>query len=117
MKLSVEINASPEVTVATCRGRIVFRDEAEALASALLKTIPFTRQLVLDLSAVEMIDNFGLGELLLLWRTAQDRQCLMALAAPGAQVREMLELTRLDTVFEVYPTLEDALSSARAATV
>lgn len=117
MKLSVEISASPEVTVAHCHGRIVFRDEAEALASALLKTIPFTRQLVVDLSDVELIDNFGLGELLLLLRTAQDRRCTLSLAAPGAQVLEMLELTHLDTVFEIYPSLEDALASARVALV
>lgn len=117
MKLSVEISASPEVTVAHCRGRIVFRDEAEALASALLKTIPFTRQLVVDLSDVDLIDNFGLGELLLLLRTAQDRRCTLSLAAPGSQVLEMLELTHLDTVFEIYPSLEEALASARVAVV
>jgi len=115
LKLTLEINASQEATVVYCRGRIVFREEGTALTDAVLKVMPIARQLVLELSGVEMIDNFGLGELLLLLRSARSRNCLLSLAAPSAQVQEMLHLTRLDTVFDIFSSVEEALSSGREA--
>lgn len=115
LKLTLEINAVAEATVIYCRGRIVFRNEGVALTEAVLQAMPAARQVVLELSGVEMIDNFGLGELLLLLRSARQQNCSLSLAAPSAQVLEMLHLTQLDTVFEIHPSVEDALSSGREA--
>jgi anti-anti-sigma factor len=111
LKLTFAINAVEGATVVSCHGRIVFREEAVALTEAVLQILPVTRQLVLELSDVEMIDNFGLGELLLILRSARAGNISMSLAAPSAQVSEMLHLTRLDTVFEIHSSVGDALSA------
>jgi len=113
LKLSLRTSTIEDATVVYCRGRIVFRDEAEFLAATLLKAVPVTRQLVLELSGVESIDNFGLGELVRLWHAARFHNCWLSLAAPSAHVLEMLHLTRLDTVFDIHASLEDALLAAR----
>jgi len=113
LKLSLEIRVTEDATVVHCKGRIVYRDEAAALSGKVAGLLPHTRQLVLELSAVEMIDGAGLGELVVIFMWAQASGCSIKLAAPSDRIREVLELTNLNSVFEIHPTLEDAISRAR----
>jgi anti-anti-sigma factor len=68
---------------------------------------------VLDLSEVEMMDGAGLGELVILRARAQAAGSAMKIADPSNLVRELLDLTNLSSVFEIYPTVEDAVQSCR----
>lgn len=113
LKLNLEIHCSADVTVVHCQGRIVYRDEAVALSSQIAALLPDTRQLVLELSDVEMIDSAGLGELALLLTWSRATGCSIKLAAPSRRVRQLLELTNLASVFEIHPTLEEAVLAFR----
>ena len=113
MKLSLEIRATEDITVVHCRGRIVYRDEAAALSDKVAGLLPRTRRLVLELSAVEMIDGAGLGELAVILMWAQAGGCSVKLAAPSDRIRKLLVLTNLTSVLEIYPTLDDAILSFR----
>ena len=62
-------------------------------------------ELVIDLSGVEMIDAAGLGALISVALTAQASQCSVKLAAPGNLIRQLLELTKLTSVFELLSHL------------
>jgi anti-anti-sigma factor len=64
---------------------------------------------VIDLSGVEMIDAAGLGALMSVALRAQASQCSVKLAAPCNLIRQLLELTKLTSVFELYLTLEAAI--------
>ena len=68
---------------------------------------------VIDLSGVEMIDAAGLRAIISVALTAQASQCSVKLAAPGNLIRQLLELTKLTSVFEVHPTLEAATVASR----
>ena len=92
-----------------CHGRISYRAEALELSRRVAELLPQTRQLVLELSQVEMIDSAGLGELVLVLLWAQAAGCAIKLAAPRRNVRELLELTNLASVFEIYPSVKDAI--------
>ena len=111
-KLSLEIRVSDDVTVVCCRGRIVY-DEAATLSGKLAELLPHSRQVVLDLSGVKMMDGAGLGELVVLLMWAQANQGTIMLAAPNSRVHELLELTRLASVFEIHPRVEDAILAFR----
>src|SRR5229473_3209775 len=50
-----------------------------------------------------MIDAAGLGALISVALAAQASQCSVELAAPGNLIRQLLELTKLTSVFEVHP--------------
>jgi anti-sigma B factor antagonist len=63
---------------------------------------------VIDLSGVEMIDAAGLGALISVASRAQASQCSVKLAAPGNLIRQLLELTKLTSVFKIHPTLDAA---------
>ncbi len=113
MNLSLEICSNDDVTVVFCRGRIAYREEAAALSGKVAALLPQARHLVLELSGVEMIDSAGLGELLVMLMCARASRCSMKLAAPRKHVRGLLELTNLASVFEIHPSLDDAILSCR----
>ncbi len=112
MKLSLEIYANDDVMVVGCKGR-VYGPEADSLSSHVKEFLPGARMLVLDLSQVEAIDGAGLGALLALLNAAHDHDCLLKLAAPSPHVLGLLQLTNLHNVFDIYPTLENAMLSSR----
>src|SRR5438445_5034677 len=111
-KLSLEIRVSDDVTVVYCRGRIVY-DEAATLSEKLAELLPHSRQIVLELSGVNVIDGAGLGELVVLLMWARANQGAIKLAAPTRPVYEVLKLTRLASVFEIHPRPEDAILAFR----
>jgi anti-sigma B factor antagonist len=113
LKLNLEIRTADGVTVVSCAGGIVYCDEAVELSQKIASLLPYTRQLVLELSSVEMIDSTGLGELALLLTWARAIGCAIKLVAPNERVQQLLEVTKLAAVFEIHPTLETAMLGFR----
>lgn len=68
--------------------------------------------IVLDLSRVEFIDSSGLGAIVASMKNmGKDRR--LALAGLTPTVARVFELTRMDTVFNVFPTLDGALTELK----
>ncbi|WP_299965004.1 STAS domain-containing protein [uncultured Roseobacter sp.] len=68
---------------------------------------------VLDLSAVQFIDSSGLGAIVAaLKNIGNDRQ--MAVAGLTPAVARVFQLTRMDTVFAIFSTLDGAVNELRA---
>lgn len=67
-------------------------------------------RLIIDLGHVRFIDSSGLGALVSGFKNALSRQGELRLCALQPQVRSMFELTRLHRVFEISPSVTDALS-------
>jgi len=64
-------------------------------------------RIVLDLSAVELVDSTGLSAILsVLKRLPPDG--VLALAGCRKPVTELIKLTRLDRVLRLFPTVEEA---------
>jgi len=113
LKLSLETRNRGDVIVVHCQGRIVYRDEAAALSSLVGEVLESTSKLVLDLSGVSSMDSAGIGELALVQTWAQDKNVTLKCAGANSLVRSLLDLTNLDTVLDVHPTVESALESFR----
>jgi anti-sigma B factor antagonist len=64
---------------------------------------------VLDLSRVEFIDSSGLGAIVAAMKHMGTKRKL-ALAGLTPTVERVFKLTRMDSVFSVFPTLEGALA-------
>jgi anti-sigma B factor antagonist len=113
LKLSLEIRNRGDVMVVHCQGRIVYRDEAAALSNLVEEILEQTSKLVLDLSGVSSIDSAGMGELVLLQTWALEKNVSLKCAGANSLVRSLLELTNLDTVLDVHPSIDSALESLR----
>lgn len=86
---------------------------AEAAAPDLKATLVahFARRsqiVVLDLSAVTFIDSSGLGALISVLNKLGDGGDLVLCGITGA-VASMFKLTRMDKVFRIFPTADDAI--------
>ena len=109
MKLSTNIEVHEDVTVVHCHGRIAYRDEAASLSRTVAQLLPRAQQIVLDLQDIEMIDSAGLGCLITALHLANSSGSSLRLASPNRRTLSLFQLTNLDTVFEIYPALQDAL--------
>jgi anti-sigma B factor antagonist len=111
LKLDLETGTIEDVTVLYCRGRFTYHDEAIAFSKKIAELLPNARQLIVELSQLEIIDSAGLGELVVVHMWTRASGCTLKVAGANARVRQVLELTNLLSVFDVHPTLDDALHS------
>jgi anti-sigma B factor antagonist len=111
LKLSLETRNRGDVMIVHCHGRIVYRDEAAALSRLVGEVLEHTRKLVLDLSGVSSMDSAGIGELALMQSWAQGKRASFKCAGPNEFIRNLLDLTNLDSVLEIHSSVDDALES------
>ena len=87
-------------------------DHAPAVRAMLLDCVGRKQGLVVDLSAVEYIDNSGIANLVEALQAAQQDGIDFGLVAVTGQVTRVLQLARLGTVFRIHANLDDALGAA-----
>ena len=113
--LSVTVEDLGEVVILHCLGRIVRGDETSILCAAIQHR---GRDIILNLSKVEAIDAAGVGVLISL----QAAGIYLKLINPTKQVREVLRVTGLESIFEICETqlsegtLEASLARGGSAT-
>jgi anti-sigma B factor antagonist len=108
LTLNLKTRVTDDVTVVHCEGRMVYGIESALLSGEVSELLPQTRQLVIELSGVEMMDGSGLGELISVLVSAQANQCSIKLAAPRERILQLLKLTNLTSVFDIHPSLDEA---------
>lgn len=69
------------------------------------------RQLVIDLVNVPLIDSSALGAIILSVQGFRESGGKLVLLNPQQAVRDILEVTHLTSVLEIYDTEESALSA------
>ena len=79
----------------------------------LLRCVEQGRDLAVDLSGVTYIDSSGIASLVEAFQEARKRGTRFALAAVSASALRVFELARLDQVFTIYATLDEALADGR----
>ncbi len=111
MKLSLETRNRGDVMIVHCQGRIVYRDEAAALSRLVGEFLENGSKVVLDLSGVSSLDSAGIGELAFLHSWAKSQNADLKYASPTPLVRDLLDLTNLNSVLEIHPSVSEALAA------
>ena len=68
-------------------------------------------RLLVDLSGVGFLDSSGLGALVRALTQSQKEGGQTKLLRAGPQIRKLLQMTKLDSVFEIHDDMEAAVSS------
>jgi anti-sigma B factor antagonist len=102
------------VTIVACSGRIVFGEESSGLRDGLKNLLNSTKKIVLNLSGVNYIDSGGLGTLVGVYSSARATGADIKLTGLGQRLRDVLAITKLATVFEVYDTEQEAIAAFKA---
>jgi anti-sigma B factor antagonist len=99
------------VVVVRVRGKRLDASQAPAFKDSVTKSIEGKpRKIVLDLTLVEFIDSIGLGVLVACFKRAGGQGKLVVVGAQGAVAR-LFKLTRMDRVFPIYKSLDEALKN------
>ena len=113
MQLKLNTRTVKGVTIVDCNGRIVFGEESALLRDTIKQLIKESNQIVLNLGGISYIDSGGLGTLVALYTTARNAGGSVKLARLTQRVGDLLQVTKLLTVFEVYNSEEEAVESFR----
>ena len=104
MALTIEESRLGEETVIGVRGEVDLYTSPK-LRTAILKAVPASGGgVAVDLSGVGYIDSSGVATLVEGLRSAKEHGKAFTLVAPSPSVMQVLELTRLDQVFEIRST-------------
>jgi len=86
-----------------------------ALRKTLLDCLKTADRLAANLAAVKYIDSSGIASLLEILKEARKGQKKFVLFGLTVGVREVLQLTRLTGVFEIYESEDQVVDAGRAA--
>ena len=113
MQLKLTTRTVQDILVVNCDGRIVFGEESAELRDKVKALIAQNKRIVLNLAGVTYIDSGGLGTLVALYTTAHNAGGAIKLTNLTPRVGDLLQVTKLLTIFEVYDTEEEAIQSFR----
>jgi len=100
------------VSVLDLEGRIVLGEESSALRERVKNLLGQDhKKIVLNMGNVSYIDSAGLGALVASYTSAKNQGAILKLVNLGGKFREVLQVTKLLTVFEVYDAEAAAISS------
>ena len=110
MPLKITNREVDGVTVLALDGRIVLGEETSTLREKVKSLLgEGKKNIVLNLNNVTLIDSSGLGALVAAYSSAKSGGASLRLSNLGTRFNELLQITKLYTVFEVSETEADAL--------
>ena len=115
MSLALTRRLVGDYTVITCTGRIVVGEESESLQACLDETLPMNTHVLLHLGGVDFIDSGGLGLLVRYLTRAQNAGGALKLCALSSKVDDVLRITRLKPVFQIYATEAESIADVHGA--
>ncbi len=116
MQLKLTKRTVDGILAIECSGRIVFGEESGLLRDEVKQAVQNgIKRIVLNLSDVNYIDSGGLGTLVALHTTAHNAGGAIKLANLTKRVGDLMQVTKLLTVFEVYNSEHEALEAFRQA--
>jgi len=98
-----------DVGVVYGRGRVVAGDEASQLKQQVRSILSHCNDVILNFAGIDYIDSSGLGVLVTLCTRASAPNGQVVLCNLPDKVQELLAITKLTKVFEIYKTEAEAI--------
>jgi anti-sigma B factor antagonist len=112
MPLDIAETKSGSVIVLTLKGTLEIGRDTEHLTETVLARLgQGEKRFVLDLAGVRFIDSTGISALIKIHTSAKSSAGAMKLMRLTQRVHDVLQITRLSSVFEIYNDPAKALES------
>ena len=110
--MSVSVRQHDGVTILDLKGKITLGTGDIALRNAVQDAINSgSTKIVISMKEVSTIDSSGVGELVSAYTSAANRGAKLRLANLPAKITDVLTITQLITVFDVYDSEDEAVRS------
>jgi len=110
--MTIQIREKDDVTILDVSGRITLGEGSVVLRDRVRDEIALGKQrIVINLADVNYIDSSGLGELTSAFTTAKNRGVTLKLLSLTKRIHELMQITKLYTVFDVYDDEGTAVES------
>ena len=112
MSLKINIRETADAVILDMSGRVSLGDALADLRDTIREALAGDQKnILLNLAEVSYIDSSGLGQLIGSYATVTNRGGQMKLLNLQKRVNDLLQITKLLTVFETYTNEEAALRS------
>ena len=110
--MTFTVSSAPNgVTIVSVDGQLIVANRNE-LKDKVLKALEAGElKVVLDFSSTEYIDSSGLGVLVSVSKKIREAGGELRLAGLNEDLRMLFELTKLDTLFKICDTADEAVQS------
>lgn len=110
--LKVTSRTDGDVSVMDMNGRITIGEGDVILRDAIDKALKAGgKKILLNLSKVSYMDSAGIGELVACYKRSREKGGELKLLNPSGKVADLLQLTKLEEIFETFRDEETALKS------
>ena len=112
MSIQVTSRQVGDVSVVDVAGRITLGEGASALRETIRGLVAKgQKKILLNLGEVSYIDSSGIGELVSGFTTVANNGGALKLLSLTKRVQDLLQITKLYTVFDVYDSEANAVAS------
>jgi anti-sigma B factor antagonist len=116
MSLKINVRESGNVVILDLNGRITIGEEAASLRDTIKEHLDSgQKNILLNLAEVSYIDSTGLGQFVGSFATVTSRGGQLKLLNLQKRPQELMQITKLVTVFETYTNESTAVRSFAAA--
>jgi anti-sigma B factor antagonist len=114
MAASLTIRLEGDVTIVDAAGRITMGDSATALQELLRRlTTEGNKKILLSLARVSFMDTAGIGEMVGCYVSSSRAGTRIKICEVTRRISDLLQMTRLSSVLDIYDSEYDALQSFR----
>lgn len=111
MSLEISETDRENIAILHLKGRLTV-GESSAIRDKVNEVLASGRvNVIFDLTHVEYIDSTGLGSMVICYTSIKKHGGMLKLVNPNKRNIELLLLTKLHTIFEVYSEEQDAVNS------
>ncbi|MBW3535019.1 MAG: STAS domain-containing protein [Gemmatimonadetes bacterium] len=107
--MGFQVDKKGDVTVVDVEGQLIVGNRQELKQKVLEQLENGDRKFVIDFSNTGYIDSSGLGVLVSLSKKIREQGGELRLANLNEDLRTLFELTKLDTLFKIADSREEAL--------
>jgi anti-sigma B factor antagonist len=108
----IQMRIIGDVRILDCSGNIKLGEGTMAIRNAIRDALESgTKKIILNLEEVDHIDSSGVGELMRTFTTVTQEGGRLKLLYLTKRIRELLSITKLLTIFEVFDDEKTALAS------
>jgi anti-anti-sigma factor len=111
MSLTIEQISRGDVVILALGGRLSFRESDDVFDRVRALGVAGHSKVVLDLRNVSYVDSTGLGAIVGGYTSLTKQGGTLKLVNPNPRTVELLLMTQLNTLFEVFDDVRDAVNS------